>query len=98
MFMMMATGGLLATANAGPIAATWGLSAAALTLATSLNALANGTSRIFWGWVSDKTGRELAMGVAFLAAGGFAAPRVDGRPPLRRAFCRDARPRVPHVG
>ena len=23
------------------------------------------SSRIFWGWVSDKTGRELAMGIAF---------------------------------
>jgi OFA family oxalate/formate antiporter-like MFS transporter len=66
MFVMMATGGLLVTANAGPMAKTWGISAAALTLATSLNALANGASRIFWGWVSDKTGRELAMGVAFL--------------------------------
>jgi OFA family oxalate/formate antiporter-like MFS transporter len=66
MFVMMATGGLLVTANAGPMATTWGISVAALTLATSLNALANGASRIFWGWVSDKTGRELAMGVAFL--------------------------------
>jgi OFA family oxalate/formate antiporter-like MFS transporter len=66
MFVMMATGGLLVTANAGPMATTWGISTAALTLATSLNALANGASRIFWGWISDKTGRELAMGVAFL--------------------------------
>ena len=66
MFVMMATGGLLVTANAGPMAATWGISVAALTLATSLNALANGASRIFWGWISDKTGRELAMGIAFL--------------------------------
>jgi len=65
-FVMMATGGLLVTANAGPIAKAWGLSAGALALATSLNALANGASRIFWGWVSDKTGRELAMIVAFL--------------------------------
>ena len=70
MFVMMATGGLLVTANAGPMAKTWGISAAALTLATSLNALANGASRIFWGWVSDKTGRELAMGVAFLLQAG----------------------------
>jgi MFS family permease len=35
-------------------------------MATSFNALANGGSRVFWGWVSDRTGRELAMGVAFL--------------------------------
>ena len=66
MFVMMETGGFLVTANAGPIAKTWGISVAALTLATSLNALANGASRIFWGWISDRTGRELAMGVAFL--------------------------------
>jgi OFA family oxalate/formate antiporter-like MFS transporter len=65
MFVMMATGGLLVTANAGPIAVSWGIPAAALAMATSLNALANGGSRIFWGWVSDRTGRELAMGIAF---------------------------------
>src|SRR5205809_2768992 len=65
-FVMMATGGLLVTANAGPIAKSWGIAAGALAIATSLNALANGASRIFWGWVSDRTGRELAMGVAFL--------------------------------
>jgi OFA family oxalate/formate antiporter-like MFS transporter len=65
-FVMMATGGLLVTANAGPMAQTWGIPAAALALATSLNALANGGSRIFWGWVSDFTGRELAMGIAFV--------------------------------
>jgi OFA family oxalate/formate antiporter-like MFS transporter len=64
-FVMMATGGLLVTANAGPIARSWGIPASALALATSLNALANGGSRIFWGWVSDRTGREKAMGVAF---------------------------------
>jgi OFA family oxalate/formate antiporter-like MFS transporter len=64
-FLMMATGGLLVTANAGSMAKAWGIPATALALATSLNALANGGSRIFWGWVSDKTGRELAMGVAF---------------------------------
>src|SRR4051812_39805331 len=65
MFVMMATGGLLVTANAGPIAASWGIPVAALAAATSLNALANGGSRIFWGWVSDRIGRELAMGIAF---------------------------------
>ena len=65
MFLMMATGGLLVTANAGSMAKAWGIPAAALALATSLNAIANGGSRVFWGWVSDKTGRELAMGIAF---------------------------------
>jgi OFA family oxalate/formate antiporter-like MFS transporter len=65
MFVMMATGGLLVTAHAGPMAASWGIPAAALAAATSFNALANGGSRIFWGWASDRVGRELAMGIAF---------------------------------
>ena len=65
MFVMIATGGLLVTANARPMAESWGISLAMLTLALSLNPLANGGSRIFWGWASDKIGRELAMGVAF---------------------------------
>ena len=66
MFVLMATGGLLVTASAGPMARSWGLSAAALTLATTLGPLANGASRIFWGWVSDRLGRETTMVVAFL--------------------------------
>jgi OFA family oxalate/formate antiporter-like MFS transporter len=65
-FVMMATGGLLVTANAGSIAKSWGIPASALAAAMSLNALANGASRIFWGWVSDRTSRELAMGIAFI--------------------------------
>jgi OFA family oxalate/formate antiporter-like MFS transporter len=66
MFVLMSTGGLLVTANAGPMARSWGLTTAALTLAATLNPLANGGSRIFWGWVSDRLGRETTMIVAFL--------------------------------
>jgi OFA family oxalate/formate antiporter-like MFS transporter len=65
MFVLMATGGLLVTAQAGPIAQSWGYTAAALTLAASLNPIANGASRIFWGWASDRIGRETTMAVAF---------------------------------
>jgi MFS transporter, OFA family, oxalate/formate antiporter len=65
-FVMMGTGFLLATANLGPIARSWGLSATAVTLAATFSPLANGASRIFWGWASDKTGRENAMVTAFL--------------------------------
>jgi OFA family oxalate/formate antiporter-like MFS transporter len=61
----MATGGLLVTANAGPMAGSWGLTAGALTLAATLSPLANGASRIFWGWVSDRIGRETTMVIAF---------------------------------
>ena len=65
MFVLMATGGLLVTANAGPMARSWGLTTAALTLAATLSPLANGASRIFWGWISDRAGREPVMIVAF---------------------------------
>jgi MFS transporter, OFA family, oxalate/formate antiporter len=66
MFVLMATGGLLVTAHAGPMAQSWGLTAAALTLAASLSPVANGASRIFWGWASDQIGRETTMVIAFL--------------------------------
>src|SRR5262245_39223331 len=66
MFVLMSTGGLLVTAQAGPIARTWGYTAGALALAASLSPLANGASRIFWGWASDRIGRENAMVTAFV--------------------------------
>jgi OFA family oxalate/formate antiporter-like MFS transporter len=65
-FVLMATGGLLVTANAGPMARAWGLSASALTLAATLSPLANGASRIFWGWASDRLGRENTMILTFV--------------------------------
>ena len=37
-----------------------------LTLALTLNPIANGASRLSWGWVSDHFGRERTMAVAFL--------------------------------
>jgi OFA family oxalate/formate antiporter-like MFS transporter len=65
-FVLMATGGLLVTAQAGPIAASWGYTAAVLTLAATLSPLANAASRIFWGWASDRLGRENTMVIAFV--------------------------------
>ena len=65
MFVMMSTGGLVATAQAGPVALAFGLPIAALTAATQMSPLANGASRIFWGWTSDRVGRETTMAVAF---------------------------------
>lgn len=66
MFVMMSIGGLMVTAQAGPMAQSWGLTAAALTLAASITPLANAGSRIFWGWASDRIGRERAMIIAFV--------------------------------
>ncbi len=62
-FVLMATGGLLVTANAGPMARSWGFS---ITLAATLSPLANGASRILWGWVSDRLGRENTMILTFV--------------------------------
>jgi OFA family oxalate/formate antiporter-like MFS transporter len=62
-FVLMATGGLLVTANAGPMAKSWGFS---ITLAATLSPLANGASRVFWGWASDRLGRENTMIFTFV--------------------------------
>ena len=66
MFVMMAIGGLMVTAHAGPMALSFGLTVSALTLAATVSPLANAASRIFWGWASDKIGREPAMIIAFV--------------------------------
>jgi OFA family oxalate/formate antiporter-like MFS transporter len=62
-FVLMATGGLLVTANAGPMARSWGFS---ITLAATLSPLANGAARILWGWMSDRLGRENTMILTFV--------------------------------
>ena len=66
MFVLMATGGLLATAQAGPVAREWGISPAALTAALALDRISNGASRVAWGWLSDHLGRETTMAIAFI--------------------------------
>jgi len=66
MMLMMGIGGLMATAQVAPVAGSFGVSATALAVALSLNPLANGGGRIFWGWISDHVGRERTMFGAFL--------------------------------
>jgi len=75
MMAMVATGGLMATAQLAPMAkdfkvdkvtvTLFGLSMAALTFALSADRLINGLCRPFWGWVSDQIGREKTMTLAF---------------------------------
>ena len=64
-FVLISTGGLLVTAQARPMAVHWGFPAEVITLAVALGAIANAASRIVWGAVSDRFGREATMAVAF---------------------------------
>jgi OFA family oxalate/formate antiporter-like MFS transporter len=66
MFVAMATGGLLVTAQAGPVATEWGITRTALTAALALDRISNGLSRVAWGWLSDHIGRETTMAIAFV--------------------------------
>jgi OFA family oxalate/formate antiporter-like MFS transporter len=59
-------GGLMVTAQLKPVATNFRVGEAALTVALILTPLANGSSRILWGWVSDHLGREFTMFTAFL--------------------------------
>jgi OFA family oxalate/formate antiporter-like MFS transporter len=65
MFVTVATGGLYLTASQKDIAEEWKLSAVVSTIIVA-GPLANGASRLFWGWFSDRAGRENTMVIAFL--------------------------------
>ena len=65
MMMAMGVGGLMTTAQIAPIAREFHIGPAALAISLALNPLANGLSRIMWGWISDRLGRRLTMCVAF---------------------------------
>jgi OFA family oxalate/formate antiporter-like MFS transporter len=56
----------MVTAQVAPMADSYKIGAAALSLALLLNPLANGGGRLFWGMVSDVLGRERTMFIAFL--------------------------------
>ena len=92
MFVLMAAGGLVATAQLAPIAKDFkiadtpvsllGLSLPALTFALSLDRIFNGITRPFFGWVSDNIGRENTMFIAFaLEALGILALSTYGHSP-----------------
>jgi MFS transporter, OFA family, oxalate/formate antiporter len=74
-FVMVASGGLMAAAQIAPIAHDYnianepvtlaGFQMAALTFAISLDRIFDGFGRPFFGWVSDNIGREHTMFIAF---------------------------------
>ncbi|MEP6962628.1 MAG: MFS transporter, partial [Acidobacteriota bacterium] len=65
MMLMMGIGGLLATAQVSDVATNFGISAGVLGWSVTLNPIANGSGRVFWGLVSDRLGRERTMMIAF---------------------------------
>jgi MFS family permease len=71
MMTMMSTGGLMVTSNFANFARDFGvadvlvLGLAALPFALTVDRLMNGFTRPFFGWVSDRIGRENTMGLAF---------------------------------
>src|SRR5215475_10908750 len=69
--LSIGVGGLMVTAQLKPVATDFKIGEAALTIALILTPLANGSSRLLWGWVSDYLGRERTMFTAFLLQGIF---------------------------
>jgi len=79
LFVLVAAGGLMATAEIGPIAKDYhidklpmhflGLSMPLLTMTLAIDNLANGFTRPLCGFVSDKIGRENTMLIVFVGEG-----------------------------
>jgi OFA family oxalate/formate antiporter-like MFS transporter len=78
-FVAVAAGGLMATAQLGPIARDWGLARIPmslfgltlplLTMTLSIDNIFNGLTRPLCGFISDKIGRENTMFVIFIGEG-----------------------------
>jgi OFA family oxalate/formate antiporter-like MFS transporter len=92
-YVMIGSGGMIVTAQLGPMArdfglekqviALWGRSMPLVALAVSIDNLANGLTRPFSGFLSDKIGRENTMLLMFAAEGlAFLGMAAFGRMPL----------------
>jgi OFA family oxalate/formate antiporter-like MFS transporter len=76
MFVMISASGLMATAQIALIAKSFGISnealflgATTLTVALIVDNVMNGLARPFFGWISDRIGRENTMAIAFGCGG-----------------------------
>ena len=73
--MMMSTSGLMVVSQIGAFTTDFGMAnvmvggLAVLPLALSIDRITNGLTRPFFGWVSDKIGRENTMTIAFTLEG-----------------------------
>jgi OFA family oxalate/formate antiporter-like MFS transporter len=92
-FVLVASGGLIAAASLAPIAKDFqiagvpvsilGLTGTTLTLALQLDRILDGFGRPFFGWVSDKIGRENTMFIAFgIGAIALLSLSTYGRDPI----------------
>jgi MFS transporter, OFA family, oxalate/formate antiporter len=93
MFVLIAAGGLTMTAAVKPMAVDFkvdkipvdlfGISLAAGVFAVSLSRIVDGVGRPFFGWLSDRIGREHTMALAFLigAAALFTLNQIGGSNP-----------------
>jgi MFS transporter, OFA family, oxalate/formate antiporter len=80
MFVLVSSGGLTMAASMASIAKdfeiekvpvqVFGLAMPALVLALSLNRVFDGAGRPFFGWISDRIGREATMAIAFMIGAG----------------------------
>jgi MFS transporter, OFA family, oxalate/formate antiporter len=72
MMTMMSTGGLMIISQFGAFSRDFGVTGvtvfgmAALPLALNIDRITNGLTRPFFGWISDRIGRENTMAIAFL--------------------------------
>jgi MFS transporter, OFA family, oxalate/formate antiporter len=94
MFVLIAAGGLTMTAAVKPMAVDlkldkipvdlFGISLAAGIFAVSLSRIFDGVGRPFFGWLSDRIGREHTMALAFLigAAALFTLNQLGGSNPV----------------
>jgi MFS transporter, OFA family, oxalate/formate antiporter len=76
MFILVSASGLMATAQIAVIAKDYNVSntvlllgGTTLTVALLFDNVANGVARPFFGWVSDRIGREKTMAIAFTLGG-----------------------------
>ncbi|HTC84568.1 MAG TPA: oxalate/formate MFS antiporter [Rhizomicrobium sp.] len=93
MFVMVAAGGLVVTAQLASMAADFGvaesklsilgITGTVLTLALVVDNVLNGLARPFFGWVSDRIGREPTMFIAFmLCAASIGSLALHGHDPF----------------
>ena len=85
MMTMMSTGGLMVISQFANFTKDFGVAnvmiwgMAALPLALTVDRITNGLTRPFFGWVSDRIGRENTMGIAFILEGAAIALMVAYR-------------------